>query len=170
MRLSWCLGWSKSSCDANHVVGFFHVAVGPAQWLSGRVLDSRSRGWGFKPHRRHCVVSLSKTLYPLLRTGSTQEDRSQHDWKIEQSKIMPWIVLIAGMKMPNTFSLWKISLVKFLTEESILTGKMEICKLNIEYSWLKTNCNLILKICLTLSLLVATSFGNSLDFYCITCV
>ena len=23
----------------------------------------------------HCVVSLSKTLYPLLRTDSTQEDR-----------------------------------------------------------------------------------------------
>ena len=32
-----------------------------AQWLSGRVLDSRPRGQGFKPHRRHCVVSLSKT-------------------------------------------------------------------------------------------------------------
>ena len=32
-----------------------------AQWLSGRVLDSRPRGRGFEPHRRHCVVSLSKT-------------------------------------------------------------------------------------------------------------
>ena len=31
--------------------------------------------------RRHCVVSLSKTLYPLFSTGSTQEDRemSKHD-------------------------------------------------------------------------------------------
>ena len=29
---------------------------------------------GFKLHRRHCFVSLSKTLYPLLSTGSTQED------------------------------------------------------------------------------------------------
>ena len=28
-----------------------------AQWLSGRVLDSRPRGRVFKPHRRHCVVS-----------------------------------------------------------------------------------------------------------------
>ena len=29
-------------------------------------------------------LSLSKTLYPLLRTGSTQEDRklSRHDWGI----------------------------------------------------------------------------------------
>ena len=47
--------------------------------LSGRVLDSRSnRGWGFKPHQRYCVGSLSKTLYPLLSTGSTQENVSCH--------------------------------------------------------------------------------------------
>ena len=26
-------------------------------------------------------MSLSKTLYPLLSTGSTQEDQSRHDWK-----------------------------------------------------------------------------------------
>ena len=32
-----------------------------AQWLSGRVLDSRSRGHGLEPHRHHCIVSLSKT-------------------------------------------------------------------------------------------------------------
>ena len=32
-----------------------------AQWLSGRVLDSRQKGRRFEPHRRHCVVSLSKT-------------------------------------------------------------------------------------------------------------
>ena len=32
-----------------------------AQWLSGRVLDSRPKGRGFEPHGRHCVVSLSKT-------------------------------------------------------------------------------------------------------------
>ena len=29
-----------------------------AQWLSGRVLDSRPRGRGIEPHRRHCVVVL----------------------------------------------------------------------------------------------------------------
>ena len=32
-----------------------------AQWLSGRVLDSRPKGHRLEPHRRHCVVSLSKT-------------------------------------------------------------------------------------------------------------
>ena len=34
--------------------------------LSGRVLDSRPRGHGFEPHRRHCVVSLSKNINPSL--------------------------------------------------------------------------------------------------------
>ena len=33
-----------------------------AQWLSGRVLDSRPRGHGFESHRRHCVVSFSKNI------------------------------------------------------------------------------------------------------------
>ena len=35
-----------------------------AQWFSGRVFDSRPRGRGFEPHRRHCVVSLSKNINP----------------------------------------------------------------------------------------------------------
>ena len=37
-----------------------------AQWLSGRVLDSRPKGRGFEPQRRHCVVSLSKNINPSL--------------------------------------------------------------------------------------------------------
>ena len=37
-----------------------------AQWLSGIVLDSRLKGRGFKPHRRHCIVSLSKNINPSL--------------------------------------------------------------------------------------------------------
>ena len=31
-----------------------------AQWLSGRVLDSRPKGRGFEPHRRQCVVVLEQ--------------------------------------------------------------------------------------------------------------
>ena len=31
-----------------------------AQWLSGRVLDSRPRGCWFEPHWRHCVVVLEQ--------------------------------------------------------------------------------------------------------------
>ena len=37
-----------------------------AQWLSGRVLDSRPRGCGFEPHGRHCVVPLTKNINPSL--------------------------------------------------------------------------------------------------------
>ena len=37
-----------------------------AQWLSGRVLDSRPKGRGFEPQRRHCVVVLEQDIYPSL--------------------------------------------------------------------------------------------------------
>ena len=37
-----------------------------SQWHSGRVLDSRPKGRGFEPHRRHCVVSLGKNINPSL--------------------------------------------------------------------------------------------------------
>ena len=36
-----------------------------AQWLSGRVLDLRSRGRGFEPHQRHCVVVLEQDTFIL---------------------------------------------------------------------------------------------------------
>ena len=41
----------------------FHHAG--AQWLSGRVLDSRPKGRGFEPHRRHCVVVLEQDTFIL---------------------------------------------------------------------------------------------------------
>ena len=37
-----------------------------AQWIHGRVLDSRQSGRGIEPHRRHCVVSLSKNINPSI--------------------------------------------------------------------------------------------------------
>ena len=45
---------------------------------SGLVVECLTRDRGFEPHRRRCVVSLSKTYLYLLSTGSTQEDPSQH--------------------------------------------------------------------------------------------
>ena len=36
-----------------------------AQWLSGRVLDSRPKGRGFEPHRRHYVVVLEQDTFIL---------------------------------------------------------------------------------------------------------
>ena len=38
-----------------------HLQIKGARWRSGRASDSESRGPGFDPHKRHRVVSLSKT-------------------------------------------------------------------------------------------------------------
>ena len=44
-------------------------------------LGRRSRSNTLKP-TESLFVSASKTLYPLLSTGSTQDDPSRNDWKI----------------------------------------------------------------------------------------
>ena len=56
-----------------HILLFFDLLVWyqsiqmeGAQWLSGRVLDSRPKGRGLEAHRRHCVVSFSKNINPSL--------------------------------------------------------------------------------------------------------
>ena len=46
------------------------------------MLDSRPKGPGSEPHWGHCIVSLSKTHWSFLSTGSTQEDLSRFNWKI----------------------------------------------------------------------------------------
>ena len=51
----------KLSAGQNIVESSIIHANKRAQWLIGRVLDSRPRGRRFESHRRHCVVSLSKT-------------------------------------------------------------------------------------------------------------
>ena len=43
-------------------MGIDHEIVG-AQWLSGRVLDSRQRGRGFEPLRRPCIVVLEQDTF-----------------------------------------------------------------------------------------------------------
>ena len=47
-----------------------------AQWLSGRVLDSRPRGGRFEPHRCHCIVSLSKNINPSIVLVQPRKTRS----------------------------------------------------------------------------------------------
>ena len=47
-------------CEIN-----LHKCWSGAQWLSGRVLDSRPKGRGFEPHRRHCVVVLEQDTFIL---------------------------------------------------------------------------------------------------------
>ena len=54
----------------------WHIFLKPgAQWLSGRVLDLGPKGRGFEPHRRHCVVSLSKNINPSLVLVQPRETR-----------------------------------------------------------------------------------------------
>ena len=42
-----------------------HLLMIGAQWLSGRVLDSRPKGCGYEPHRRNCVVVLEQDTFIL---------------------------------------------------------------------------------------------------------
>ena len=47
------------------IVGIITLMIRGAQWLSGRVLDSRPKGRGFEPNRRHCVVVLEQDTFIL---------------------------------------------------------------------------------------------------------
>ena len=66
-----------------------------AQWLSGKALDSRPKGRGFEPHRRHCVVSLSKNINPSLVL-------------VQPRKARPFITerLLMGRKESNQTNKW----------------------------------------------------------------
>ena len=46
---------------------YFHLRNREVCWLSNKVLKDR---WD-ETHRRHCTVSLRKTLYPLLVPNKT---------------------------------------------------------------------------------------------------
>ena len=55
------------------------------------MVECLTQDYGFKPHLRHCIVSLSKTLYPLLSTYLIQDDLSKHnlkivDWDVKDKK------------------------------------------------------------------------------------
>ena len=75
-----------------------------AQWLSGRVLVSGPKGSGFEPHRRHCVVSLSKNINPSLVL-------------IQPRKTSPFIAerLLMGCKESNQTKQNKITLFTYNT-------------------------------------------------------
>ena len=56
--------FTRSSQMCPLYVDFNRNAEG-AQWLSGRMLDSRPKGPGFEPHRRHCLVILEQDTFIL---------------------------------------------------------------------------------------------------------
>ena len=66
------------------------MAFHGAQWLSGRVFDSRPRRRGFEPHQGPCVLSLSKNINPSLVL-------------VQPRKIRPFIAerLMMGRKESN---------------------------------------------------------------------
>ena len=53
------------------------------------MLDLRLKGHKFKTHWRHCIVSLSKTLYPLLVQSRKTENhrdmilKKNVDWEVK---------------------------------------------------------------------------------------
>ena len=61
MLLKGEVGGCALNNHGNYIVD--HGKSYGAQWLSGRVLDSRPKGRGFEPHRRHCVVVLEQDTF-----------------------------------------------------------------------------------------------------------
>ena len=77
----------------------------------------------------HCISSLSKTLYPLLRTGSTQEDPSATEFSL-MHKILHFGAFSIKMtpkkliSVSSMMQLKKKSLVSFLNSEVVLSKRI----------------------------------------------
>ena len=61
-RASYLFVWQDKSYGIEH---YSPSRQKGAQWLSGRVLDSRPKDRGFQPHWRHCVVVLEQDTFIL---------------------------------------------------------------------------------------------------------
>ena len=62
---------TKSSRMSKSSVASFHL-----MWeRSGSVIECLTRDRGFEPHRRHCVVSLSKNINPSLELVQPRKTR-----------------------------------------------------------------------------------------------
>ena len=58
---------SDKTCFTEICANFYSITKisQRAQWLSGRLLDSRPRGRGFEPRQRHFVVVLEQDTFIL---------------------------------------------------------------------------------------------------------
>ena len=117
-----------------------------AQGLSVRVLDSRQRSRGFKPHRHHCVVSSSMTHLSLLSTGSTQEGLSQHNWivdwdlknQIKQTKLIRLNTVSTNIGSFNVLK--KLRCFNYCGEEPSTETHVSVMKsMNYSLKWYKKN-------------------------------
>ena len=117
--ITFCLQTVKALSRLHECRGlsFCWLLVG-AQLLSGRVLDSRQRGRGFEPPRRHCVVSLSRNINPslvlvqprktcpfiterlLMGRKELNESNSQHDIKVPKYLMCDSYFQFKGMILP----------------------------------------------------------------------
>ena len=62
-------------------VHFYMFALLTVDCEESSCLVSRSRGCGFEPVHRYCVMYLGKILYPLLNNGSSLKGQARHSCK-----------------------------------------------------------------------------------------
>ena len=99
-------------------VNLEYMQLRGAQWLSGRVLDSRSRGCGFEPLWGHWVVSLSKTLWGLKESKQKSKQKYTADVKADKifrTKILAGFGLIKGLDdlFKSSHSNHRIQIISF---------------------------------------------------------
>ena len=87
---------------------------GGAQWLSGRVLDSRPRGHRFEPHQCHCIVSLSRTHLSLVLV----QPRKTHPYITER--------LLMGRKESNQTNKIKITVLLTTNPQTGILANSEV--------------------------------------------
>ena len=110
-----------------------------AQWLSARVLDSRPRGCGFEPHWRHCVVPLSKNIYPSLvlvqprKTCPFITERllkgrkeSNQTKQTNSSQVSTKFIMLINIKMPTIVGILTFISMINTTPESLKARKVFI--------------------------------------------
>ena len=78
-----CFASSKYSCAVSCSIAAAYYPS-PVMWSAFAGDAGNAAAYAVLVHKKHShlVVSLSKTLYPLLSTGSTHEDPSRHDKKM----------------------------------------------------------------------------------------
>ena len=75
IALLTALGMQSVDLSRNrmHFVNCLEAITKKYEEYRGSVVKLRLTGPWVEPQIRRCIVYLSRTLYPLLRTGSTQE-------------------------------------------------------------------------------------------------
>ena len=113
MMIRWTIHLHKDiHCRAEwqNISGIFliHRTINGSRELSSRVFSSRSRGCRLEAYQRHCIIPLSKALYLLISTGSTQEYMSWHDWKSGNCDVKNHIKQINKINTSDIIAIYRI--------------------------------------------------------------